>query len=246
MSESPKACLCNSSVILEGKSPKGAYQTIDGLRLYVTGPPTAKFAIVFIYDAYGYGVQNFAGADTLSKGLNCLVIMPDVLGDAVIPENHTTVPEAERNAIIARFMGKVGDFSGLRQDVLDGVAKWKKVWPSIERWGAFGLCFGGKVVAVTSREGTPFVVSGQAHPSFVAKEDPELISIPHICLPSKDEAVDIMEHYKITLDGKGYVETYPNNHHGFMGAKTDFKDPEQVAAFEKGYGQVTEFFRKYF
>ncbi|KAF3087286.1 hypothetical protein TWF569_008938 [Orbilia oligospora] len=79
-------------------------------------------------------------------------------------------------------MDKINNFHDFPGQILEGMERWRTSWALIEKWGIFGLCFGGKVAALMSRNETPYVVSGQAHPSFIANEDPELITIPHICL----------------------------------------------------------------
>ncbi|KAA6412564.1 MAG: hypothetical protein FRX48_03555 [Lasallia pustulata] len=63
----------------------------------------------------------------------------------------------------------------------------KQRWPSVQGWGIFGLCWGGKIAALASGPETPFKVSGQAHPGLLAAEDAEKMTIPHICLASHDE-----------------------------------------------------------
>ncbi|EPS36433.1 hypothetical protein H072_10024 [Dactylellina haptotyla CBS 200.50] len=245
-SEPSQACMCTPPVKLEGYGAEGVYQEIDGLKLYVTGPADPKFAIVFVYDAYGYSDQVFIAADLLSKLTGALCIMPDVLAEGAIPAgtNLSAIPEEDKKMYVGRFRGKVNGFKEIPDQVLTGIKAWKAKWPSVEKWAAFGLCFGAKVVALTSREGTPFVVSGQAHPSSMAPEDPKLISIPHICLASKAEDVAAIENYKATINGESHVETYSDNIHGWMGGRANLLNADEKAAFEKGYKQVATFFGK--
>ncbi|KAF3911035.1 hypothetical protein AA313_de0203201 [Arthrobotrys entomopaga] len=184
-SDSSQVCLGTPSVKLEGYSARGVYKEIDGLKICkciptsafptkhaniifnsftdVTGPADAKSSIVFIYDAFGYSDHCFIGADYLSELTGALCIVPDLLDDAAIrPGEHSA---EEMNALIAKFRAKINEFKDFPGQVVNGIKAWESKWPSVEKWGAFGLCFGGKVVALTSREGTRFTVSGQAHPS---------------------------------------------------------------------------------
>ncbi|KAK6343847.1 hypothetical protein TWF696_007502 [Orbilia brochopaga] len=173
--EPSKACMCNPAASGGGYNAQGTYKEIDGLKLYVTGPATSKSGIVFIYDVYGFSDQNLLGADMLSNLTGSLVLMPDVLGEVVIPPSYgdfSGISEEEQKAIRVRLMAKINGFQVIPGQILEGPAKWKSVTPSVETWAVFGLCFGGKVVALTSREGTPFVVSGQAHPSQVILPHP--------------------------------------------------------------------------
>ncbi|KAK6357690.1 hypothetical protein TWF718_001998 [Orbilia javanica] len=244
-----QACLCTPSILLEGYAVKGAFhENIGELRLYVTGPSTAKSAIVFIYDAYGYSDQILLAADFLSELSGALIIVPDVLSDAAIPPKYESVdkvPEEEKQALLGKFMGKINGFQDFPGQILSSTEEWRASWPSIEKWGIFGLCFGGKVVALMSRKDTPYLVSGQAHPSFIADEDPKLITIPHICLASKDEDPEKIANYKTALGERGYVDTFPENIHGWMGTKADLVDSQKRESFDKGYHQVSDFFRKY-
>ncbi|KAF3924554.1 hypothetical protein ABW21_db0208122 [Orbilia brochopaga] len=246
--EPSKACMCNPAAPGDGYNAQGAYQESDELKLYVTGPANSKNAIIFIYDVYGYSDQNLLGADMLSEMTGSIVIMPDILGDVVIPPSYgdfSGISEEEQTAIKSRLMAKINGFQVIPGQILEGPYKWKTTAPSAEKWGLFGLCFGGKVVALASREGTPFTVSGQAHPSFIQPDDPKLMVIPHICLASKEEAPADIEMYKTTLGDKGYVETYPESIHGFMGTRCDLKDIKQKANFDRGYKQVADFFNKH-
>lgn len=36
------------------------------------------------------------------------------------------------------------------------VDAYRVAFPSVEKWGAYGLCWGGKVLALSSGEGSPF------------------------------------------------------------------------------------------
>ncbi|KAJ6260045.1 hypothetical protein Dda_5691 [Drechslerella dactyloides] len=247
--EPSKACMCNPAAPGDAYLAKGTYQNVDGLKLYVTGPASSKAAIVFVYDVYGYSDQNLIGADMLSELTSSLVIMPDILGDVVIPPSYgdfSGISQEEQTAIKGRLMRKINGFQVIPGQILEGPANWKPVAPHVEKWGVFGLCFGGKVVALTSREGTPFVVSGQAHPSFIQPDDPKLMVIPHICLASKDEAPVDIDMYKAILGDKGYVATYPESIHGWMGTRCNLKDSRQKASFDRGYNQVADFFNSHF
>jgi len=121
-------------------------------------------------------------------------------------------------------------------------------WGSVKSWGAFGLCWGGKIAVMNSQKGTPFKVTGQVHPGGFAKEDAEKVSIPHILLPSKGEDVEVAKAYTEILTGEGkagVVETYPTMHHGWMGARANLKDEENLKEYIRGYNQIASYFAKY-
>lgn len=71
----------------------------------------------------------------------------------------------------------------------------------------------------------------------LAKEDAEKMTIPHICLASKDEAADVVKQYAEILSSEGYtgvVETYGTMHHGWMGARANLENEENAREFERG------------
>jgi len=118
----------------------------------------------------------------------------------------------------------------------------------VEAWGAYGLCWGGKVVALSSGPGTPFKASGQVHPGRLATSDAHQITIPHIVLASDGEDASIVQEYKDVLVGAGkpgVVDTYKGMHHGWMGARANLKDEANLMEYERGYNQLAQFFAKH-
>ena len=71
----------------------------------------------------------------------------------------------------------------------------------------------------------------------LAKADAEKITIPHMVLASNGEDAAVVKEYAEVLSqpGKtGEVETYPNMHHGWMGARADLKNAENLKEYERG------------
>lgn len=62
------ACCTVPPVVSSGYSAKGKYETIDGLKTYVTGESGAKTGILVVYDIFGYFDQTIQGADILAAG----------------------------------------------------------------------------------------------------------------------------------------------------------------------------------
>ena len=74
------ACCTVPPVVGKGYEPKGKYITVDGMKTYVTGPSSAKSAILVIYDIFGFFPQTLQGADILAhqdKERPYQVFMPD-------------------------------------------------------------------------------------------------------------------------------------------------------------------------
>ncbi|KAI5307831.1 hypothetical protein KEM55_007291 [Ascosphaera atra] len=61
-----KACCSIPPAQAANYTPKGTYETIAGLKTYVTGPADATDAILMVYDIFGFYPQTQQGADILA------------------------------------------------------------------------------------------------------------------------------------------------------------------------------------
>ena len=94
-----------------------------------------------------------------------------------------------------------------------------------------------QIAAIASGPNTPFKASGTAHPGRLAKEDAEALTIPFICLFSKEDGTpELVEEYTKALEPNKHnvVEMYGTMHHGWMGARADLENEENVKEFERG------------
>ena len=89
----------------------------------------------------------------------------------------------------------------------------KKTGGTITKWGVLGMCWGGKIVSLTSQSGTPFSAAAEVHPAMVDPNDAKGISIPICMLASKDEDADAVKAFKEALKQPHHVETYPDQVH---------------------------------
>jgi dienelactone hydrolase len=112
-------------------------------------------------------------------------------------------PTEESEKLKTAFFGKAFDFPQATKDLLEFTAAAKSKWSQVSSWGAFGLCWGGKVVVLTSAESTPFTASGQVHPGKMEIADAKALAIPHIVLASKGEPEDVVKEYHDLLVGEG-------------------------------------------
>lgn len=182
--------------------------------------------------------QTQQGADRLAKSCNALVVMPDLFKGEPLTEAYIRMPDGEEKKRIQKtFMeGNANLETNLKnvERVLSAVAA---RYTSVQAWGAYGLCWGGKIVALASGKDSAFKASGQAHPGRLAKEDAEALTIPHICLFSKEDGTpDLVKEYDAALSTKktNEVEHYSTMHHGWMGGRANFDSEENVQNFEKG------------
>lgn len=212
-------------------------------------------AIILIYDVFGPAPQTVQGADRLSALTDSLVIMPDWFeGDYCQPPWFGPSATPEHKAALKAFIGRKVRYDATVEKLLDVRKEVGATWPEVEgHVGVFGLCFGGKVSVLATGEGNVgkgrrFEVSGAVHPGGLVAQEHEGLNVPHILLASKDEAVDVVAEVKgiLSKPGKvGHVETYKKMHHGWMGARANLEDDENVIEYQRGYGAVAEFFNKF-
>lgn len=81
--------------------------------------------------------------------------------------------------------------------------------------------------------------------SLLDESDAKVQTAPHILLASKDEPADKVALYKEIMGDQVEATIYPTMHHGWMGARSDLKDEENVKEFERGYKQAADFFAKH-
>lgn len=71
----------------------------------------------------------------------------------------------------------------------------------------------------------------------LAKEDAEKLTIPFICLFSKEDGTpELVKEYGEALEKskENVVERYGSMHHGWMGARANFEDKDNLKEFERG------------
>ncbi|KAF3910087.1 hypothetical protein AA313_de0201494 [Arthrobotrys entomopaga] len=155
----------------------------------------------------------------------------------------------EEKAAFGSFFSTEAAFPLTTETTKKVVTGLKEKFPEITKWGIFGICWGGKAAAIISegeKAGTKFAASGQAHPAMLDLEQIKKLDIPHICLSSKDEDPDVAKKvvdHLTNLEGS-HSAIYPDNIHGWMGARSDLKNQPEKEAFEKGYTEVVDFFKK--
>lgn len=68
MSTQSHACCTVPAVIDHDYKEKGSYETIEGMKTYVTGDKNAKTGLLVVYDIFGFFPQTLQGADILATG----------------------------------------------------------------------------------------------------------------------------------------------------------------------------------
>lgn len=109
------------------------------------GNRSAKRGVVLIYDIFGLYPQTKDGAAPLAQELNCLVIIPDLFHGK--GADLSCVPmdtEEKRNKLMA-FIGEEANPENNVATLFSIMKETKMLYPDVEKWGALGLCWGGKV-----------------------------------------------------------------------------------------------------
>jgi dienelactone hydrolase len=208
----------------------------------VTGSTNAKTGILWIYDIFGLPFnQTLQGADILAAA-DHLVVIPDLFKGAPMQiENFPPDNDVKKKALGDFFAGPANP-AKTADIVRDLVSKLKEQYPSVEKWAIVGFCWGGKIASLVSTEGSPFVASAQIHPAMVDPADAEKLAIPHFCLATKDEDAEAIEKINKAVGTSGVqavkekskVQRWEGTFHGFMAARANLQDPENLDYYKKG------------
>ena len=196
-------------------------------------------------DIFGFFSQTLQGADILANASdakhNYRVFLPDMWDSE--PAGITWYPPVtdDQKAKMGDWWGRKADFGKAVEKVSALLSALKESNPQITKWACVGYCFGGKVCALTSGEGTQWYASVECHPAAVDADVAKAIKIPHALLASKDEDIEEVKKFKGNLPGPHHVETFDTQIHGWMAARSDLDDPKVLKEYERGYKTVLEF-----
>ncbi|KAK5662923.1 hypothetical protein OQA88_6335 [Cercophora sp. LCS_1] len=241
-----EACCNIPPVVSTGYSAKGAYDDVDGLKTYATGPDDATKGIVVVYDIFGYFDQTVQGADILatSDHQKYKVVIPDWFKGEPCPIEWYPPNTEEKRKNLGAFFGK-NPPPGVAGKLPDFVKALNAKYPSVKSWGIIGFCWGGKVVSlVTSGESNPFAIGAECHPAMVDPKEAESIKVPLILLASGEEPDDKVKAFEENLKVPKHVETFKDQIHGWMAARSDLSDARVKDEYIRGYKTVLDFFAK--
>ncbi|KAL7806322.1 Alpha/Beta hydrolase protein [Trichoderma gracile] len=243
------AACCNiPPVVSEGYTPKGSYEEVGGYKTYVTGPADATKAIVVIFDIFGYFDQTVQGADILAYSNDhqkYKVFMPDWFKGKPCPIEYYPPDTEEKQKALGAFFGEFPPpkIAGLVPAYVDAV---KAHSPSVSKLAILGYCWGGKVAALAVKAPTnAFSAAAAAHPAMVDPADAEGLTVPFALLASKDENPEDVKKFEEKLQVPKHVETFGDQIHGWMAARSDLKNERVKAEYERGYKTLLEFFGKH-
>jgi len=79
---------------------------------------------------------------------------------------------------------------------------------------------------------------------MVEPKDAESIKVPLVLLASKEEPEDKVKQFEANLKGAKHVETFKDQIHGWMAARSDLSDSRVKEEYTRGYKTVLDFFAK--
>ncbi|OHE98667.1 carboxymethylenebutenolidase [Colletotrichum orchidophilum] len=239
------ACCSIPPVISKGYREKGTYENVAGMKTYVTGPPSAKNAILVVFDIFGFFPQTLQGADILAlsdRNNSYRVFVPDFFeGKAADVSWYPPTTEKHRDAL-GNFFSGTGNPSKAVERIPAIVESIKKSNASIENVFALGMCWGGKVVTLRSGEDSLFKAVAQAHPAMLDPEDAKNVRVPMCILASKDEDAAAVAGFHSNLQVPNHVQTFDDQIHGWMAARGDLEDTNVNEKYRQGYQTILQFF----
>ncbi|KAI9887900.1 MAG: hypothetical protein M1823_000288 [Watsoniomyces obsoletus] len=247
MSQYSEACCTVPPVVAKDYSAKGDYITVDDMKTYVVGPQDAKAGILFIYDIFGHVPQTLQGADILAYGNQerpHQVFMPDFFDGKPADFSWYPPDNDEKKQKLGAFFQGPASGQKVAPRIIKVAGLLSEKYPNIQSWGIVGFCWGGKMVSITSGEGTPFKVAAECHPAMLDPEDAGEITIPLIMLASKDEGAETVKAFQEKLKVKNHVERFGDQIHGWMAARGNLEDPKVKTEYERGYKTLLTFFHE--
>ncbi|KAK8075078.1 hypothetical protein PG997_009741 [Apiospora hydei] len=224
-----QACCNIPPVVSKGYENKGSYEDIGGFKTYVTGPKDASKGVLVIYDIFGYFPRPYRAPTSCPA-----------------PTTTRSSPDTEeKQKNLGAFFGKFPPPS-VAEKVPAYMKAAKEKFPEVKEWAILGHCWGGKVVSlVVSSPDNIFKAGVECHPAMVEPEDAKKIKVPLCMLASKDEPVEDVKKFEANLTGAAkHVETFGDQIHGWMAARSDLENSRVKEEYVRGYKTVLEFLQK--
>ncbi|KIW68155.1 hypothetical protein PV04_04121 [Phialophora macrospora] len=251
-----KACCSRPPIVLRGGytyEEKGKYENFNGMKTYVTGSDQATRGVFLAYDVFGLYVQAIKGADILAWDYPELpdgagefkVFMPDFWGDH--PQDLANFPPKtpKQMKAVVDFMTGPANPDKIVPMIGPLFDAFQKANPQIKTWSILGFCWGVKIAALVTTQGTKFSAAAGAHPSLMDIEDTKHVTVPFCVLPSQDEDPEYVEAWFANLkraSPQSYLETFGDQVHGWMTSRADFNNLHAYEEYLRGYRIVRTFF----
>ncbi|KTW29453.1 uncharacterized protein T551_02069 [Pneumocystis jirovecii RU7] len=245
MSLSNTAC-CSLLPVVSDYTPKGYMTKISNIDAYVIGDNKER-TLICIYDIFGYWPQTKQCADLLSAGLgDARIVMPDFfLGNPFPLESFPPNTEEKRRALKGFFNGPANLEKNLETVgiIIENLKK-----DGAKSLAIFGFCWGGKLSVLSGGCYSDKINSvAMIHPAMVDSNDADNLKVPICNIISKDEPLDDCNTFEEIIRTKPFskdciFKTFSTMHHGFMAARSDLTNSENVEKFREGIKILISFF----
>ncbi|PGH11571.1 hypothetical protein AJ79_04829 [Helicocarpus griseus UAMH5409] len=252
MSKYSKACCSIPPVVTKGYEGKGQYQTINGMKTYVTGPDNATEAVLVVYDIFGFFPQTIQGADIIASSdsnRKYRVFMPDFFDGSPADISWYPPKTDEHKQKLGQFFqtkaAPPNTLSRIPGVVQEANSKFAPEGGKFKAWAILGYCWGGKIATLSSMKDTAFKAAVQCHPAMVDAKDALNITIPMAMLASKDEDANEVKAFENNLKVPHHIETWSTQIHGWMAARGDLEKEDVRKEYENGYKTVLGFLNEH-
>eukprot|EP00878_Enallax_costatus_P000227 GHUV01000291.1.p1 GENE.GHUV01000291.1~~GHUV01000291.1.p1 ORF type:complete len:268 (+),score=49.13 GHUV01000291.1:86-889(+) len=222
-------------------NPKGRYEQIGDMRVYIAGEENTK-GLIPVYDIFGFSNQFLQVCDRLAA-MGYVVAAPDIFrGQPWSLEKFPPKPEDNLSGWIQSYSWD----EKVKPDVYAVVNRLRS--QGVSSFGTIGFCWGAAMSVRAAADGATFRAAALLHPSLFGKEGewcPAVKGPIAVFSANGDPYETIQEAMKGHQHADQCVyRQYNNMIHGFCGARGKFEDPEVAKCVGEVLGLLQEFFDK--
>ncbi|XP_024024561.1 endo-1,3;1,4-beta-D-glucanase [Morus notabilis] len=231
---------CSNPPVMDPGSGEGSVEELGGLKVYTSGSPSSKMAVILISDVFGYEAPNIRMVADKVAASGFFVVVPDFFhGDPFAYSN---------NKPLAVWLKDHGTDKGFEEVKPVVEALKSKGFSSL---GAAGFCWGAKVVTEISKSKSIIQAAVLLHPSFVTLDDITGVNVPIAILGAEIDDYSppaLLKQFEAILIAKpevdSHVEIFPNVKHGWT-LRYNVNDEAAVNSAEEAHRKMLEWFSKY-
>lgn len=240
------ACCTTPPIVsnTDSYTEKGSYTSISSMRTYTSGSSSSKYGVLVIHDIFGLDFkQTLQGADIIASSTNSLVVIPDFFHGNPMDIRNFPPDTPEKKALVGAFFTGPANIQNNISVVKALIPELKSQFPSVEKWAIIGYCWGAKVsIIAASSEERPFAATALLHPALFDPADADKLSVPALCIATKDEDKKAVELFETNLKQSSIAEVrdksrvfyWDGTFHGFMAARSDLSNKDCLEYYEKG------------
>lgn len=120
------------------------------LYIDITGREDSTIGVIDVYDVFGTSNHTKQGADLVAKALDAVIVVPDLLKGTYAQNEWLPLnSEEKRNLFFGFLRGYAAPYKYI-EDFLELMKLIQTRFPSVKKWGSYGLCWGAKVTTPPS------------------------------------------------------------------------------------------------